>query len=306
MRGEILYSEVDSSESESDTKPKGSNRWRRVFYLLAAVILSSIATILLVTTIFPLPKRAQVRQCGASSSEAKAKGCKFDPVTFAWLPGRNSFALFEMIQRGIHKLTPTQRNATTTNSPMSGGRDSSKSMRILMETSPKQKLNLEMTWVLVFLWRFSRPPDTSLLTISAYITNSVHIQHCSFSWRMMHRAFLSGKTPHAGLSYAHTKHCSSVIVKQGDGNIIETGAKVTYPACWCRDLGWWSFAKSMLTLSFGQGIDTPAFSIDFWHICEWPSHSNVGRSTQFDVCFSPDNCTVPCSLSLFTYNSWTS
>ncbi|RDI81048.1 hypothetical protein Vi05172_g9016 [Venturia inaequalis] len=191
MRGEILYSEVDSSESESDTKPTGSNRWRRVFYLLAAVILSSIATLLLLTTTFPLSKRAQVRQCGASSSEAKAKGCKFDPVTFAWLPEKcHDHELADEWREGQFKIyADPHGNATKTEAEFGD------------DLSP------------------------------AYITNSVHIQHCSFSWRMMHRAFLSGKTPHAGLSYAHTKHCSSIIVKQGEGNIIETGAKVTYPAC---------------------------------------------------------------------------
>ncbi|TID26405.1 hypothetical protein E6O75_ATG00898 [Venturia nashicola] len=193
MREEILYSEVNSSESESDTKSNSSHRWPRIFVLCVAAILSSSAIILLLTTIFPLPKGAQVRQCGTSSSEAKAKGCQFDPVTFAWLPDAekcHDHELADEWRKGDFKIyADTYGNFTKTEAEFGD------------DLSP------------------------------AYITTSVHLQHCTFAWRMMHRAFMNGKTPHSGLSYAHTKHCSSIIVKHGDGNIIETGAKVTYPAC---------------------------------------------------------------------------
>lgn len=72
--------------------------------------------------------------------------------------------------------------------------------------------------------------DTSLLTFVAYISNKVHQQHCTYSWRSMHRSFMSGRTPHSGLNYKHTQHCSKVLLHQGE-NVIKTIAKVTYPAC---------------------------------------------------------------------------
>ncbi|QDS71058.1 hypothetical protein FKW77_008669 [Venturia effusa] len=87
----MSYTELSTSASQEEPEPKPPRQSSRVIYICISAIFAIFALVLLSATTSLVPKSgqsAQSRQCGSTPSEAKAKGCIFDPITYAWLPER--------------------------------------------------------------------------------------------------------------------------------------------------------------------------------------------------------------------------
>lgn len=134
-----------------------------------------------------------VFECGSDVREARAAGCEFDPVSFAWLPER---CLDRELSAELAKTN------WTLHADRAG-------------TVPKSDM------------AFAANDSTT------YITNANHVMHCVFAWKRLHRMILAGKSYHSGLSYGHTLHCSKIILEAigRPPDSVENKALVSLPAC---------------------------------------------------------------------------
>ncbi|KAH7061592.1 hypothetical protein B0J12DRAFT_565056 [Macrophomina phaseolina] len=132
------------------------------------------------------------RRCGKTAAEARARGCHFSPVSFAWLPEECMDRELDEEFRNLNWTLYSDVNKT----------------RIKTEDEFADDLT-----------------DT-------FLTNENHVLHCVYSWKRMHRAIIAGKTLHTGLSYHHTEHCGMVMsTRWEDPKAIITRALVIYPGC---------------------------------------------------------------------------
>ncbi|KAI6350900.1 hypothetical protein MCOR25_010300 [Pyricularia grisea] len=133
----------------------------------------------------------RTKQCGTTAAEARARGCHFDPVSFAWLPESCLDRELADEFRTLNWTLYADANATRVKS--------------------EEDFSNDMT-------------DT-------FLTNENHVLHCVYSWRRMHRLIRAGKQLHSGLSFDHTIHCGHVLTAQRPPKAIITKALVIYPAC---------------------------------------------------------------------------
>lgn len=77
----------DTSSSTTSTIVR---RWHMITTHLLVCLLTALACwIFVVSTAqdnFPRPRTTKTLTCGNSTTEAKALGCEFDPLTVAWIP----------------------------------------------------------------------------------------------------------------------------------------------------------------------------------------------------------------------------
>ncbi|KAK2038262.1 hypothetical protein LZ31DRAFT_609184 [Colletotrichum somersetense] len=133
----------------------------------------------------------RTKQCGKTAAEARARGCHFDPVSFAWLPER---CLDQELADEFRALNWT-------------------------------------LYADVHATRVKTEKEFSDGLTDTFLTNENHELHCVYSWRRLHRLIQAGKPLHSGLSYDHTKHCGSVLTSHRPPKEIITKALVIYPAC---------------------------------------------------------------------------
>ncbi|TDZ39615.1 hypothetical protein C8035_v005416 [Colletotrichum spinosum] len=133
----------------------------------------------------------RTKRCGATASEAKALGCHFDPVSFAWLPEECLDRELAEEFRGLNWTLYADVRGTVVKSEEEFSADAS---------------------------------DT-------FLTNENHVLHCVYSWKRLHRSIQAKKPLHTGLSYDHTKHCGTILTANRPPKGIVTKALVIYPAC---------------------------------------------------------------------------
>ncbi|KAK1973354.1 hypothetical protein LZ30DRAFT_611110 [Colletotrichum cereale] len=133
----------------------------------------------------------RTKRCGETATQAKIRGCHFDPVSFAWLPEECLDRQLANEFRDLNWTLYADVHATKIKS--------------------EEKFSDDLT-------------DT-------FLTNENHVIHCVYSWKRLHRSIQAGKPLHSGLSYEHTKHCGSVLTAHRPRNKIITKALVIYPAC---------------------------------------------------------------------------
>ncbi|KAL0930015.1 uncharacterized protein CTRU02_211227 [Colletotrichum truncatum] len=171
-------------------------RWKTVTWavLLGLALMASLTAIL---NIFKYPtydydtKDQRTKRCGTTATEAKARGCHFDPVSFAWLPE-------ECLDL-----------------------DLAEEFRALNWT----------LYADIHGTKIKSEEEFSSDTTDTFLTNENHVLHCVYSWKRLHRSIQARKPLHSGLSYDHTKHCGGVLTSQRPPKQIVTKALVIYPAC---------------------------------------------------------------------------
>jgi hypothetical protein len=119
----------------------------------------------------------QLKPCGMDAATARSNGCIFDLLTMSWL------------------------------APECYDKDLSEAF--LEVASEPFFYDMEAT----------RPikdyVELSEVTQTVYTTRKYHIYHCSYGWRMMHRALVRGGALESGLSgYHHTEHCTDQLMNQ--------------------------------------------------------------------------------------------
>jgi hypothetical protein len=136
-----------------------------------------------------------LQPCGTTATTARASGCIFDLLTLSWLAPQCY--------------------------------DADLSAEFLEVASEPFYYDMEAT---------RQIPDYETLserTEESFTTRRYHIFHCSYGWRMMHRALERGRVLESGLSgYHHTEHCTRALMNTS----IPLGAVVTtvsieFPDC---------------------------------------------------------------------------
>jgi hypothetical protein len=151
-----------------------------------------------VNTAFSIPDQSQTPQyksCGHSPAEARSRGCKFDISSFAW-------------------LTPE-----------------------CYDDSMTQEFISWSNWT----WYTSDEPDdntqltsevASLGEEDTFVDWNYHIVHCTFMWRMQHRATENGWVGRHLVHYNHTVHYQHSLLKDAyENRNVRTLARVVYPPC---------------------------------------------------------------------------
>ena len=205
--GGELEPSIPSSSKES------SKRQLLVYTILIYMILSSIILLHLAFSASfynkirnPLSSNAKpdstimFSPCGNTPSEARAAGCVFDIVAFSWLPPRCHDAELGEEFRQL------------------------KDWEYYLDRNRTRLVSLEMALTGEF---------TGLNTKFEH-----HLHHCTFLWKKMHRALLSGGGGKQAIdsvtaAYVHTEHCSKVLTTNREValDVINSAFLVRYPDC---------------------------------------------------------------------------
>jgi hypothetical protein len=139
-------------------------------------------------------KSTRVTTCGNSSDHAAALGCKFDIMSFSWLPvdcyDEELSTEFDQLQRWEW---------------FSDYRDLESSVRA--EDVRQGKFD------------------------HLFVTQEYHFHHCAFMWRKLHRAAMGIHSVDSYIwNYRHTEHCSNMLLL---GNITTVNTKIVtkFPRC---------------------------------------------------------------------------
>ncbi|KAJ5962153.1 hypothetical protein N7501_007094 [Penicillium viridicatum] len=206
----VRKDEHDGYETESDIPyTKGTAITSSPFSI--ATVLSLVAIILsLITGAFTLSTylhhiRAKVPtspvqstyQCGEVASQAQARGCHFDLISFSWLP-------------------PACYDAELTE-------DFLKSYNWTWSTDPQGKN-------LVPIEDVKKGDFEYLFTDLKY-----HVVHCAYMWKKLHRALSTGDLSRVDgytAGYGHTKHCTQMMLDR-DSDLSRSGVAglVKFPLC---------------------------------------------------------------------------
>ncbi|TEA10492.1 hypothetical protein C8034_v007709 [Colletotrichum sidae] len=144
--------------------------------------------------------------CGTTPSEARARGCQFDLISFNWLPPQCHdeplAAAFES-ELGARGMLEWYEDANRTR-PLSRA----------------QIMTGEHTGI--------------------YVSLGYHLRHCTAMWRRMHRAIAEGGGGLARVdsyiwSYHHTLHCEEMLLGRYNeseiGHVFTTEVRIKYPDC---------------------------------------------------------------------------
>lgn len=136
------------------------------------------------------------QSCGSTPSQAVARGCSFDTLSFTW-------------------QTPECYDAELMAEWESTVRENG--WKYYADKTGKRPV----------------PYETAFTgTYELWVEWDLHVVHCTFMWRQMHRAFtLTGFIDSHLNSYNHTLHCQSVLVEDHDSWLADTAARVRYPTC---------------------------------------------------------------------------
>ena len=135
-----------------------------------------------------------VQSCGPSRIEAQEKKCRFDPMSFSWLPP----ACFdeELTNDFLH-------------------REEWHWFRTQMGTGE------------VSMEEVIRGEENQLFVSSEY-----HVAHCAYMWRKLHRALAKGQLVDSYIgSYNHTKHCDHMLLEAVRTQQINTLIVTKFPNC---------------------------------------------------------------------------
>ena len=147
----------------------------------------------------PLSPSTSEGHCGLSPADARSHGCLFDPTSFSWLAA----SCFD------EDLTRQFLDAEDWN--------------WYLDIELQHKAN--RTAVLA--------GEYELL----FVDLAYHLQHCTYMWRKLHRAVLSGSVVDGYVgSYNHTMHCGALLlgyetVKGPSSESTQVLITTKYPAC---------------------------------------------------------------------------
>jgi hypothetical protein len=142
----------------------------------------------------PKPPSPTWTNCGSDPATARARGCSFDLLSFAWQT-RECFDS-ALISAFLAHSDWTYYTDT------SGMRKVPASVAVLGETD-------------------------------LYVSWDFHVKHCTYLWRQMHRAFaLRGFIDSHLDNWGHTMHCQVVLLDRViKSDVVNVKAAVRYPEC---------------------------------------------------------------------------
>ena len=200
--GTLEITEIDySSTWKSKSKPRIAQYWT-VGALLTSIALF-IATLVLLIRLGHhedfhfhsyYESEGKWQSCGKTPAEARRRGCEFDLANFSWQ--------FEpCFDRELSEEFVTSHDWKFYN-------DRNATQSVPLEVVQRGEHDMWVSWEL-------------------------HITHCLYSWRQMHRAFDRHRRLNEDiLAWGHTLHCESRFlnrtVEMSDINIM---VEVNYPAC---------------------------------------------------------------------------
>lgn len=172
--------------ADVDQMPKkaGSRRTRR-----SSLVLTSLCTSVFWWLFFSFQSDVVSQQktstrtlsCGNSTVEARALGCKFDPLSFLWVPEPCFDAeMTEAYQKAVN---------------WHGYND----------TRGKEMLDLDAM-------------SERVAPLKYFTSIREHAVHCAYVWQKQHRAYLRGGLylDDNSASFHHTRHCSEVLMYTTD------------------------------------------------------------------------------------------
>ena len=219
--GKSKYSLLNSSDTDLEPlpEPAGKPYMLRVAPLLQAATFVTSVTLLVLFLIAPpnsnsaaSPSHAllpvgmsrvnpstahQLQPCGNDAATARANGCIFDLLTLAW-------------------LAPECYDADL-------------SEEFLEEASESFYYDEDAQHSIPDYETLSERPVGEV----SWTTRKYHIYHCSYGWRLMHRALERGGMLESGLSsYHHTEHCTDTLMNTSvPMDAVITRVEISYPDC---------------------------------------------------------------------------
>ncbi|KZF21982.1 hypothetical protein L228DRAFT_247592 [Xylona heveae TC161] len=139
----------------------------------------------------------QLQPCGTDATTARANGCIFDLLTLAWLAPACYDA--DLSEEFLEVASEPFYYDSDAQQPI-------ENYEILSE----------------------RPVGET-----SWTTRKYHIYHCSYGWRLMHRALERGGIVESGLSsYHHTEHCTDTLMNTSvPMESVITRAEISFPDC---------------------------------------------------------------------------
>jgi hypothetical protein len=148
----------------------------KIFSIIASAVAMSALALIFIATAASLPRQSEIPNYGSSRSEALSLGCRFDPMSFCWLPEDCYDA----------ELTEDFFSARE----WEWFRDANGTVPI-----PYEEAVAGVYDRLFVPWEY-------------------HKLHCAYMWKKLHRAVRSGGPMDSYIgNYTHTKHYSHALLK---------------------------------------------------------------------------------------------
>ncbi|KAJ9660416.1 hypothetical protein H2198_002534 [Neophaeococcomyces mojaviensis] len=210
---------TDDTEASSRFQPPSTTKrfrfWCWIMLLSGGTVVFMLATAAVAISVAPATSQqhgnrepilytqqnstTMIQPCGQTPSEARARGCHFDVISFCWLPHECYDA----------ELSEEYRKTNT----------------LEWFIDPDQQIPLSYDEIM-------SGEHTGL-----YVNWEYHITHCTAMWKKIHRAILGDLGSRAIDSYigryAHTKHCEQMLLggREYALEAINTRIAVKYPDC---------------------------------------------------------------------------
>jgi hypothetical protein len=197
-KSNLPYKPISQDENdqiaEPPPKPLQYDKTRLIWPVFGLFLFLTIATTVILA-LLSRSHRPTWESCGSDPATARARGCTFDLISFAWQTPEcydaslvADFADWE----------------TWTYYTEEGGERSNTT--VAQEVVLLGEQNMWITW-------------------------HFHLVHCTFIWRQMHRAFERGWIDSHADNYNHTKHCQKALLRGTGYDEDFTRAPVIYPVC---------------------------------------------------------------------------
>lgn len=170
-----------------------------VFLVLLLVCAVAVLLVMRAISVASEPELPELLTCGSSPEEARHLGCRFNVMSFTWVPSPCFDE--ELIDEFLSSpSTPwkwfSEPNSTTASTVPVG--------EVLSGQFPE-----------------------------LYVTNAFHTTHCTFTWKQLHRALavLGYLDSYIG-NYEHTLHCEQMLLSRSlDLAQIETTIRRKFSTC---------------------------------------------------------------------------
>ena len=148
-----------------------------------------------------------ITHCGNSTQEARSLGCIYERVTMSWVPP-------ECYDATLDDEWNSFRNWTLFDDPSATNPLSTEQVK----SGAYEMLYTDVEW---------------------------HLNHCTYAWKKMHRAFLEKRPLDSPTwKYAHTKHCSRLLLAGLPRDRISTTVERDFATCSSRTTFWrWAFHR---------------------------------------------------------------
>lgn len=186
----------EDGERKLGVRPRDSTFWGKIGVLVAIFSL-------LIGGIIYFASREQGEEgaavdlgsCGSTPAEAKSSGCLFDLMSWCWLHPE------------CHDKTLS--DAMLNLGPWVWYNDVGATQQVPQEVAALGEIPI------------------------MYVEESFHHIHCTYIWKKMHRAYISGRVIDSYIgSWNHTFHCSEMLLRQGiPWSQVTTSVTVKYPTC---------------------------------------------------------------------------